>query len=202
MFIAKRYKRIQTNRYNVSETMEFNDLRSTPDAQRKEYEETQGFTESSGRSKFENFGRDAVSYENCRPSSLDNVVRRSLPSSRMKIHSLNENPINTYITPLTPYLICNHFISTEIHNTAPKFVEYSIDVSANDLLRTQNYHDIQDLDIIQVQVDHFDFFYNTVLPILTTTTKRVILITSQWHLPQIHRNAKTDHVITHPNVLL
>lgn len=126
--------------------------------------------------------------------------------------SLNEKPINTYITPLTPYIICNHFISTEIHNTTSKFVgyaldgkyiyDYSKDVKANDLLRNQNYHDIQDFDIIQVQVDSFDFFYDRVLPILSATNKHVILITSQWHLPQIHRNAKTDHVITHPNIVL
>ena len=28
----------------------------------------------------------------------------------------NINPVEYLVTPLTPYFICNHFISTEIHN--------------------------------------------------------------------------------------
>ena len=116
--------------------------------------------------------------------------------------SLNEPPIELYITPLTPYLICNHYLSTELHKHNGKYVHYELNVTANDLFTNQNYHDIQDLDIVQVQVDHFDFFYDTVLPILHNSHKRVILITSQWHLPQITQNHKTDQLLNHPAIFL
>ena len=59
----------------------------------------------------------------------------------------------------------------------------------------KNYNDIKNFDIIQVQVDYFDFFYYEILPIINKRNIKVILITSQWHFSQINQNDKTDDVM-------
>jgi hypothetical protein len=110
--------------------------------------------------------------------------------------------VDRFVTPLTPYVICNHYISTELFKVHWKYVDYTIDINANNLLVNQNYNAVRDLDIVQVQIDHFDFFYEMVLPVFVRNNIRIILITSQWHLPQISRNAKTDSLLSHPNILL
>jgi hypothetical protein len=114
-----------------------------------------------------------------------------------------ENVVEYLVTPLTPYIICNHFISTEIHpNSGSKYIKYNLNINANDLLKNKNYTDIKNLDIIQIQVDFFDFFYDEVLPIIVNKDIQVIIITSQWHLPQIHQNYKTDSCLNNKNILL
>jgi len=110
--------------------------------------------------------------------------------------------MQTIVTPITPYLICNHFISTEVHNTVEKYVGVKLNLKSNDLLKNKNYNDIKNLEIIQIQVDFFDFFYDKVLPIIIKKNIKVIIITSQWHLPQIQRNNKTDNVLNSNNILL
>ena len=114
----------------------------------------------------------------------------------------NDNVFENFVTPITPYFICNHFISTEILPITYKYIGFDLNLKANDLLKKQNYHEIKDLDIIQVQVDYFNFFCDKVLPIIESKNIRVIIITSQEHLPQIHRNDKTDMCLNHKNVLL
>jgi hypothetical protein len=115
----------------------------------------------------------------------------------------NVNPIEYLITPLTPYFICNHFISTEIHNTnESKYIGMNLDLKANDLIKNKNYNDIKNFEIIQIQVDLFDFFYYEILPIIIKNNLKVIIITSQWHLPQIIRNDKTDNLLNNNNILL
>ena len=118
------------------------------------------------------------------------------------ILSNNENLIEHLVTPLTPYFICNHFISTEIYWDSPKSIWKDLKLKANDLLKNKNYNDIKNFEIIQVQVDFFDFFYDEVLPIITKNNIKVIIITSQWHLPQIKRNSKTDDLLNNNNILL
>jgi hypothetical protein len=114
-----------------------------------------------------------------------------------------ENLIEHIVTPVTPYFICNHFISTEIHPKSPKFINYNVDnIKANNLLKNKNYNDIQNFDIIQIQVDYFDFFYDEILPIIINKDIKVIIITSQWHLPQIQQNYKTDCCLNNKNILL
>ena len=86
------------------------------------------------------------------------------------------NPVEHLITPLAPYFLCNHYISTEIHPSSHKYIFYELNISANDLIAHKNYNDIKNFDIIQIQVDHFDFFYYEVLPILETNNILKILI--------------------------
>jgi hypothetical protein len=115
----------------------------------------------------------------------------------------NVNPIEYLITPLAPYFICNHFISTEIHNTLDsKYIGLTLNLNANDLIKNENYNDIKNFEIIQIQVDLFDFFYDKILPIIIKNNLKVIIITSQWHLPQIKRNNKTDDLLNNTNILL
>ncbi len=114
----------------------------------------------------------------------------------------SQNPLEYLITPLAPYFICNHFISTEIHSTESKYIGMNLDLKANDLIKNKNYNDIKNFEIIQIQVDLFDFFYYEILPIIIKNNLKVVIITSQWHLPQIERNNKTDDLLNNSNILL
>ena len=115
----------------------------------------------------------------------------------------NINPVEYLITPLAPYFICNHFISTEIHNTlGNKYIGMNLKLKANDLIKNKNYNDIKNFEIIQIQVDLFDFFHNEILPIIIKNNIKVVIITSQWHLPQIQRNYKTDNLLNNSNIIL
>lgn len=105
------------------------------------------------------------------------------------------------ITPVAPYFICQHFISDEVHAYSNKYIGCQIPIAANNLLLTGDYDTIQNGDIVQVQVDRFDFFCDTVLPLLQKKGIQIILITSQWHLPQIHRNDRTDSLLHNPCIL-
>jgi hypothetical protein len=115
----------------------------------------------------------------------------------------NINPVEYLVTPLAPYFICNHFISTEIHNNSGcKYVGMNLKLKANDLIKNNNYNDIKNFEIIQIQVDLFDFFHNEILPIIIKNNIKVVIITSQWHLPQIQRNYKTDNLLNNSNIIL
>jgi hypothetical protein len=110
--------------------------------------------------------------------------------------------LEKFITPLTPYFICAHFISTELYRYDSKYIGIQLNLSSNDLFKNKNYNSIKNNDIIQVQVDLFDFFYDVVLPIICKNNIKVIIITSQLHLPQLHINYKTDAVLNNSNILL
>jgi hypothetical protein len=114
----------------------------------------------------------------------------------------NKNPIENLITPLTPYFICDHFISNELNSNNSKYVSFNLNLKANNLLKNKNYDDIKNFEIIQVQVDLFDFFYDEILPIISKNNIQVIIITSQWHLPQIQKSYKTHSLLFHNNILL
>jgi len=121
----------------------------------------------------------------------------------MDIISLkNINPVEHLITPLAPYFICNHFISTEIHRSGSKYIDMNLELKANDLIKNKNYNDIKNFEIIQVQVDLFGYFYYEILPIIIKNNTKVIIITSQWHLPQIQRNHQTDDLLNNSNIIL
>ena len=68
--------------------------------------------------------------------------------------------MDTLVTPLTPYFLCHHYIATEIHKKGRKYVGMQLDLKANDLLQNNNYDDIKDFDIIQIQVDFFLFSWS------------------------------------------
>ena len=118
------------------------------------------------------------------------------------INSDNLNVLEDFVTPVTPYFICNHFIATEINSYDYKYIWYELSLKSNDLLKNKNYDDIKNLDIIQVQVDYFDFFHDEILPIIINKNIQVIIITGQWHLPQITRSDKTDNILNSKNILL
>jgi hypothetical protein len=109
----------------------------------------------------------------------------------------NINPVEYLVTPFAPYVIANHYVSNEIHRW-----NVNIELKANDLITNKNYNDIKNFEIIQVQVDLFNFFYDEILPIITKNNIKVVIITSQWHLPQIHRNHKTDDLLNNSNIIL
>ena len=118
---------------------------------------------------------------------------------------LNKNYIEYLITPLAPYFICDHFISTEIHPKGKKYINFDIlnlNLKANNLLKNKNYYTIKKFEIVQVQVDYFDFFYQVVLPILIKRNIKIVLITSQFHFPQIQKNYKTDNLLNNENIIL
>lgn len=107
------------------------------------------------------------------------------------------------ISPITPYLICQHYFSTEIYKGSHKYIEVDItqyiNENTNDLYINKNFDKIKEGDIIQVQVDLFDLFVNNILPKISC---KIIVITSQWHLPQIHRNETTDNFLDNSKLIL
>ena len=114
----------------------------------------------------------------------------------------NINLLEFLVTPLSPYFICNHFISNEIHNNSEKYIGINLELKANDLIKNKNYNDIKNFEIIQIQVDFFDFFYDEILPIIIKNNIKVVIITSQWNLPQIQRTHKTDDLLNNSNIIL
>lgn len=113
------------------------------------------------------------------------------------------HPIETIVTPITPYLICDHFISTELQddNLLSCYTKDKA-LQANDLLKKKNYDEIKNLDIVQVQVNYFSFFCDEILPILCKNKVKVVVITYQWQLPQLNRTDKTDALLANDNVIL
>ena len=119
------------------------------------------------------------------------------------IKSNCENYIKYIVTPITSYLICNHCFSTEIYSTNKKYI--GIDISRlltkrpNDLYKNKNFDEIIEGDIIQIQVDLFELFVTTILPKIS---KKIIILTSQWRLPQLYKNILTDKLLNNDKIIL
>jgi hypothetical protein len=111
-------------------------------------------------------------------------------------------PLSYLVTPISSYYICHHFISTELDPASPTYIGMNLKVYANNLVKHRNYDTIKNMDIIQVQVDHLSFFQDEILPFLYNKNIKVILFTSQVHLPQIQRNERTDALLNHPSIHL
>jgi hypothetical protein len=107
------------------------------------------------------------------------------------------------ITPISPYLICKHHFATEIYPYNNKYIKVDINIlcsnSPNDLYKNKNYNEINEGDIVMVQVDLFEFFINNILPKINT---RIILITSQFHLPQLYKSNITDNCLNNDKIIL
>jgi len=107
------------------------------------------------------------------------------------------------ITPITPYLICDHHFSTEIYPKNKKYIGVNIDEitskKANDLYLRKNYKEIKNFDIILVQVDLFHVFANSILPLIN---KKIIVITCQWQLPQLDKDNITDDFLIDDKIIL
>jgi len=110
-----------------------------------------------------------------------------------KNNSFN-NLVKNIINPYSSYFLCKHFIGDEVHKN-----NIDIPKDINDILKTNNISLIKELDIVQCQVDYFDFFINKILPKLD---KKIILITSQWMGPQILKSKITDDLLLNKNIAL
>lgn len=128
-----------------------------------------------------------------------------------KILSLeyNELSLNKYIdyivTPITPYLICNHCISTEILTGYKEayYIGVDLKVNCNFLLKYLNFNTINNNDIIQIQHYYFNFFVEIILPYLEKNNIKVIIITSQFQGGyDIILNNITDKVLNSPSIIL
>jgi coproporphyrinogen III oxidase-like Fe-S oxidoreductase len=49
----------------------------------------------------------------------------------------NKNPIEYLVTPISPYFICNHYISTELEETNWKYIGINLELNANNLLKNK-----------------------------------------------------------------
>jgi len=105
-----------------------------------------------------------------------------------------KNLLQHIITPFTPYYLCKHYIGNEA-----KMNNIPIPSGLNDLLQSNNMSLICDYDIIYVEVNYFSKFINDYLPKLT---KKIILMTGQWHKPQIINTKETDDILANPQILL
>lgn len=111
--------------------------------------------------------------------------------------------VNSLVTPLAPYVLCRHYIATEVRRGAHKYVQFVLDLKdKNNLLSNKNYDAIKDFDIIQVQVDYLNYFYTEVLPQIIERDLKIVLMTSQYHLPQIHKSETTDKILQCENIIL
>ena len=122
-----------------------------------------------------------------------------------------------FVTPITPYLICDHYIATEVrlhkgeavdgypclHDTSnPNARPLDVKISANDLLKNQNYSTIKNFDIVQCQFRRFEYFFSNVLPFLKKNNIKIILLTSQDHAPALTRSDMTDKCLNDENIIL
>jgi hypothetical protein len=122
-----------------------------------------------------------------------------------------------FVTPITPYLICDHYIATEVRlhkcesvdgypclfdTSNPNSKPLDVKINANDLLKNQNYSAIKNFDIVQCQFRRFEFFFLNVLPFLKKNNIKIILLTSQCHAPALTRSDMTDRCLNDENIIL
>jgi len=112
----------------------------------------------------------------------------------IKKDNYRNNLFMNIINPFSTYLICDHFIGTELAGSGVK-----VPIVKNDLLTTNDTNIIKDYDILLVEAIRFDTFIEKFLPRIN---KKIILITGYWQWPQIYKSEKTDFVLNHPNILL
>jgi hypothetical protein len=69
----------------------------------------------------------------------------------------------------------------------------------NDLYIKRNFETVKEYDIIQVQVDLLRYFMSEILPQINC---KIILFTSQWHLPQIQPDHSTLQILENDKIFL
>jgi len=141
-------------------------------------------------------------------------------SKLARLNTKNEYLLE-FVNKLTPYLICDHFIATEIRptlrtlthsnglcETFNSYIGYefgapgNLELRATDILQTRNLSVIKSGDIIKVQVDCLKYFLDDVLPWLEITQTRIILITGQYTPPILKKGIISEILLKHPNILL
>ena len=99
--------------------------------------------------------------------------------------------------------MCDHYFSTEIYKDNKKYISCDITqlftTKPNDLYKNKNFDKIKKGDIIQVQVDLFDLFINTILPKISC---KIIIFTSQYYFPQLQKNQITDKCLNNDKIIL
>jgi hypothetical protein len=118
------------------------------------------------------------------------------------INSNQENWLGQITTPLMPYFICDHHISTEINEGDSKYIGMKFKIKSNDILKNNNLQIIKNYDVVQVQVDHFQDFCKYILPFLRVNNIRIVLVTSQWHMPQIEISSESSECLESENIVL
>ena len=131
---------------------------------------------------------------------MDNITYENIIFDNIALENINL--LEHFVTPLASYFICDHYISDEIYNNTWKYIGMDLELKANNLIKNKNYDDIKNFEIIQIQVDLLDYFYYEILPIIIKNDIKVVIITSQMHLPQIHRNQITDNLLDNNNIIL
>jgi hypothetical protein len=148
-------------------------------------------------------------------------AQQNLFFEKLKTLETNNDFLVAFINILTPYLICDHFIATEIRQTLREYthtngvketfnsyINYqfgapgNLRLEATDILQTRNLSVIKTGDIVKVQVDCLNFFLDEVLPWLEMTQTRIILMTGQYHLPAMKKGIISEILLRHPNILL
>lgn len=140
-----------------------------------------------------------------------------------KLKTLNTKTdfLGAFVNKLTPYVICDHFIATEIRptlraythangvsETFNSYIGYqfgapgNLELWATDILQKRDLSVIKTGDIVMVQIDCLKYFLDIVLPWLETTRTQIILITGQYHLPALKKGIMSDILLRHPNILL
>jgi hypothetical protein len=113
--------------------------------------------------------------------------------NELKNNNNNFNRLSKIINPFSPYFICDHFVGDEIY-----LYQIPIPPNKNNLL-FGNYSCIKDYDIIYVQTNFFNRF---IMDILNKIDKKFVLMTGQWHLPQVKRSPFTEKILNNPNIVL
>lgn len=147
---------------------------------------------------------------------IDNIEEEEYNKYFENLFKSDVDPLYSLINPLSPYMICDHYISSELDpfyyksgirnfegnkNTLTAdtlLINYNL-IKGNDLLKNKNIEKIKDGDIVQCQVEYLEFFYKEVLQKID---KKIVLFTSQQHYPQINRSELTDIILRSDKILL
>ncbi len=109
-------------------------------------------------------------------------------------NKFNIQLLNSIINPFSPYFLCDHFIGIEY-----KFYNIPIPINKNNILISNNLSIINNYDIIFVEVKLFKYFIINILPRIN---KKFILLTGQWHAPQIYISDDTNKILLNNNIIL
>ena len=91
--------------------------------------------------------------------------------------------LNNLITSFSLYFISDHYIGNELER-----FNIPVITNSNNILKNNNINTIKNMDILFVQNDFFNLFFDSILPQIEV---KFILITGQWNLPKIDIYGKT-----------
>ena len=101
------------------------------------------------------------------------------------------NLVKYIVNPLMGYYICDLFLGDDWKEVP------SIIPNAQDILNNRTFQ-IKENDILYVQVNYFQYFCLNILPAID---KKFILITGQFHNPQIFQSELTSAVLNNPYLI-